>query len=785
MSKVRIYELAKELNVPSKKLVDALADLNLNVQNHMSTIDDQVADIIRDVLKARPKKAKRAETADSPMAPAADAPETKVPSSNREPVTDNLTKTSPSQSVPKAEPKKETDINRMADKNAEKVNTTNNQAPQAQQSDKLPSYVEDYLEEDDKSAKNQRPKRTPTVRTEGDRGKPRQQDNRRNNNQHGNRRRDSEPAKRAEPGTVKLPAGDITVGQLAQLLKRPVAEVIRKLIEYGIMAAINQVVDIDTATLVATDMGLKVEHAAPPAPEYDSPFEIPVEPDRPEELKLRPPVVTVMGHVDHGKTSLLDAIRRTNVTAHEAGGITQHIGAYQVDVMDRQVTFLDTPGHEAFTAMRARGARATDIAVLVVAADDGIMPQTIEAINHAKAAGVPIIVAVNKIDKPNANPDRVKQQLPEHGLVPEEWGGDTICVHVSAVRRDGIDDLLASILTVAEVMELKANPNKPARGVVIEAKVDKGRGPVATVLIHEGTLNVGDAILVGMSSGRIRAMVSDKGRRLKSAGPSTPVEIVGLSDVAIAGDPFMALDDEKVARGYADKMREKKRQEEMKKTSRVSLDDLFNQIQQGEVKELRIIVKADVQGSVEALRGSFEKLSNQEVGVKVIHEGVGPVNESDILLADASQAIIVGFNVRPDAATRKLAEQQGVDIRLYRVIYDAIEDLQKAMKGMLAPVFREVVLGQAQVRQVFKVTKVGTIAGSYVIEGKITRQSQVRLIRGGIVIYEGRIDSLKRFKDDAREVATGYECGIGLEKYNDIKEGDIIEAFINEKVEQA
>ncbi len=783
MSKIRIYELAKELNVPSKKLVDALADLNLDVQNHMSTIDDKVADIIRDVLKPRAKKSKRPDAADAPPEKADPAKITAQPELPQE----NQTKTSPSPSAPKAEPKKETDTHHMADKSTGRPNNTESQASPAQP-EKLPTYVEEYLEVDEKVApanKTQRPKRPVAGKAENDKGRPRQQDNRRNNNnQHNNRRRE-EPVRKVEASVVKLPAEDITVGDLAQLMKRPAAEVIKKLIEYGIMAAINQSIDIDTATLVATDLGYKVEQAAPPAPEYDNPFEIPVEPDRPDDLKLRPPVVTVMGHVDHGKTSLLDAIRRTNVTASEAGGITQHIGAYQVEVMDRQVTFLDTPGHEAFTAMRARGAKATDIAVLVVAADDGIMPQTVEAINHAKAAGVPIIVAVNKVDRPNANPDRVKQQLPEHGLVPEEWGGDTICVHVSALKREGIDDLLAAILTVAEIAELKANPNKLARGVVIEAKVDKGRGPVATVLVHEGTLNVGDAILAGMAVGRIRAMVSDKGRRLKSAGPSAPVEIVGLSDVAGAGDPFMAFEDEKIARNYADKMRESKRREEMKKTSRVSLDDLFNQIQQGEVKELRVIVKADVQGSIEALRGSFEKLSNQQVEVKVIHEGVGPVNESDILLADASQAIIVGFNVRPDSTTRKLAEQKDIDIRLYRVIYDAIEDLQKAMKGMLAPVFKEVVLGQAQVRQVFKVTKVGTIAGSYITDGKITRSALVRLIRGGVVVYEGRIDSLKRFKDDVKEVATGYECGIGLENFNDLKEGDVIEAFINEKVEQA
>ena len=622
-------------------------------------------------------------------------------------------------------------------------------------------------------------------RVSQERGKPRRRASGRREKRlpSGTKRGDKQmnASTKSEPKVVELPREDIVVGDLARLLKCSAAELIRKLVDLGIMAAINQPVDTDTAALVASELGFKVELAEPV---YDNPFEIPVEPDDPSELQARPPVVTVMGHVDHGKTSLLDAIRDTKVTATEAGGITQHIGAYQVEVMGQLITFLDTPGHEAFTAMRARGAQATDIAILVVAADDGIMPQTVEAINHAKAADVPIIVAINKIDRPQANPDRVKQQLTEHGLIPEEWGGDTMCVNVSALKRTGIDDLLTSILTLAEIAELRANPNKLARGLVIESKVDKGRGPVASVLVHEGTLNVGDAVLAGTAYGRIRAMSDARGRRQKRVGPSTPVEIIGLSDVPEAGEPFMVFADEKVARNYSEQMREKKREAELQTQTmqRTSLDDLFQQIQQGQIEELRIIIKADVQGSIEALRQSLLKLSTDEVAVKVIHASVGGVNESDILLATASDAVIIGFNVRPDANARRLAEQQKVDIRLYRVIYDAIEDVEKAIKGLLAPEFKEIVIGQAEVRQVFKVSKVGTIAGSYVTDGKITRQAQARLIRDGVVIYEGSIDSLKRFKDDAREVAQGYECGIGLEKFNDIKEDDIIEAFIMQEV---
>lgn len=782
MSKIRIYELAKELDIPSKKLVEALADLNLNVKNHMSTIDIIVADIIRDVLLPKGKQVQG-----TPSVSEEPTESTKPVLSTPDPVAvESKPKVSKQRRSKSAQPvnKKESDTKQMTVRDEATKQPSNASRGDSISSLEQLEVGEEYLESP-RTREFERVKskgRSANVKSKesAPSARPKPADSRRRKERSAAEQ--EQAAKKAEPTKVVIPREDIAVSDLAMLLKRPATEVIRQLIGLGIMAAINQAVESDTAALVASELGFAVELAAPPAPVYDNPFDIPVEPDASEDLQPRPPVVTVMGHVDHGKTSLLDAIRHTKVTAGEAGGITQHIGAYQVEIMGQLITFLDTPGHEAFTSMRARGARATDIAILVVAADDGVMPQTIEAINHAKAAGVPVIVAVNKIDRPQANPDRVKQQLTEHGLIPEEWGGETICVNVSARERIGIDDLLTSILTLAEMAELKANPNKLARGLVIESKVDKGRGPVASVLVNEGTLKVGDAILAGMSYGRIRAMQNASGRRIKTAGPSAPVEVVGLSEVPEAGEPFMVLQDEKEARNYSELMRSKKRETDLQVVQRVSLDDLFQQIQQGQTQELRIIIKADVQGSIEALSQSLIKLSNQEVEVKIIHAGVGTVNESDILLATASDAIIVGFNVRPDASVRRLAEQQKVDIRLYRIIYDAIEDVEKAIKGLLAPVFKEVVLGQAEVRQVFKVSKVGTIAGSYVTDGKITRQAQARLIRGGIIVHESRIESLKRFKDDAKEVAAGYECGIGLEGFNDIKEGDTVEAFTMEEV---
>ena len=576
---------------------------------------------------------------------------------------------------------------------------------------------------------------------------------------------------------IKIP-DEITVGELASRLKVQAAEIIKRLMSVGVMASISDVIDYDTAALVAMEIGAKVEKEVFVTIE-ERLFE--PEEDKDEDLVKRSPIVVVMGHVDHGKTSLLDAIRKTNVTTGEAGGITQHIGAYQVRINGEAITFLDTPGHEAFTAMRARGAQVTDIAVLVVAADDGIMPQTVEAINHAKAANVSIIVAINKIDKPTANPDKVKQELTEYGLVPEEWGGDVICVPVSAKTGENIDTLLEMINLVAEVQELKANPNRMATGTVIEARLDKGRGPVATMLVQNGTLYTGDVIIAGAALGRVRVMLDDRGNRIQAAGPSMPVEITGLAEVPAAGDTFHAVEDERLAKELVEQRKQEAKEEQFSAYRKVTLDNLFSQISEGEMKELPIIVKADVQGSVEAVKQSLEKISNEEVRVKVIHGAVGAVSESDVMLANASNAIIVGFNVRPDPVAKEMAEREDVEIRLYRIIYDAINEITDAMKGMLAPKYRDVDLGRAEVRQVYKISSVGTVAGCYVLDGKLARNAKIRVVRDGIVVAEDEMSSLKRFKDDAKEVAKGYECGVTLEKFADIKEGDIFEAYITEE----
>ncbi len=578
---------------------------------------------------------------------------------------------------------------------------------------------------------------------------------------------------------VQIP-DEITVSEFASRMKIAPPEVVKKLMMMGMMVTLNQTIDYDTAALVAEELGVECTREVVVSIEerlFDETE------DAAEDLITRAPVVCVMGHVDHGKTSLLDAIRHTNVTAGEAGGITQHIGAYRVKVNGRDITFLDTPGHEAFTAMRARGAKATDIAILVVAADDGIMPQTVEAINHAKAAGIDIIVAINKMDKPSANPDAIKQELTKYELVPEEWGGDVICVPVSALMRTGIDDLLENVLLVADMKELKANPDRRAKGIVIESKLDKGRGPVATVLVQNGTLRTGDIVIAGTAVGRVRVMTDHNGRTLKEAGPSVPVEIVGLAEVPVSGDDFAAVEDERMARTLADQRRDKAKEEGFKANARANLNDLFAQISEG-IKELNIIIKADVAGSAEAVKQSLEKLSNEEVKVRVIHAAVGGIIEGDVMLAAASNAIIVGFNVRPDKAAIDSAERQKVDIRTYRIIYECIEEIEAAMKGMLAPKFRENLLGHAEVRQTIHVPNVGFIAGSYVQDGKITRASQIRVVRDGVVIFEDKISSLRRFKDDVREVAEGYECGIGLDRFNDIKVGDILEAFVMEEIRQ-
>ncbi len=608
--------------------------------------------------------------------------------------------------------------------------------------------------------------------------------------QFGNKRRQEEQEKmrrleqqaqvKKAPLKVLIP-DEISVGELASRLKKTAAEVIKQLMKLGVMASISQNVDYDTASLVAMELGAIPEKEVVVTIEerlFDE------REDTTEELVERAPVVVVMGHVDHGKTSLLDAIRKTSVTSGEAGGITQHIGAYRVKAQGREITFLDTPGHAAFTSMRARGAQVTDVVILVVAADDGIMPQTVEAINHAKAADVPLIVAVNKMDKPTANPDRVLQQLTEYELVPEEWGGSTIVCPISALKGDGIDNLLEMVLLTADMQELKANPNRLAKGTVIEAKLDRGRGPVATVLVQNGTLNHGDIVIAGTSVGRVRAMTDENGRRMEKAGPSVPVEIVGLAEVPGAGDVFYSVEDERMARTLAEKRKFEEKERQNAAMQKVTLENLFSSIEQGNVKDLNVIVKADVQGSAEAVKASLEKISNEEVRVRVIHNAVGGINNSDIMLAEASNAIIVGFNVRPEAGVADAAAAAHVDMRLYRIIYDAIEEIEQAMKGMLAPTFKEVVLGHAEVRQTFKVSGVGTIAGCYVQDGKMQRNEKVRIVRDSIVVFEGDLSSLKRFKDDAKEVAAGYECGLSFEKFNDVKIGDIIEAYVMEQIQR-
>ena len=600
-----------------------------------------------------------------------------------------------------------------------------------------------------------------------------------------NRKRPANNAPKVQQPVIEVPkptyveiGESINVKEFASLIKREVNEVIKALFMLGVMVTINQDIDYDTAQLIGEEFGVEVGQKAPD----EDPTEVPEVEDDPAKRLPRPPVITVMGHVDHGKTSLLDAIRKTNVTAREAGGITQHIGAYKVNYQGKQIVFLDTPGHEAFTAMRARGAQVTDVAILVVAADDGVMPQTIEAINHAKAAKVPIIVAINKIDRPGANPDHVKQQLAEHELIPEDWGGDTIMVPVSAHQKTGISDLLEMILLVAEMQELKANPNLPAHGTIIEAQLDKGRGPVATVLVQRGTLHIGDTIIAGTAYGKVRAMINDRGEKVKKALPSTPVEVLGLNDVPQAGD-ILDSTDEKTARSVAEKRIAKKREEEIQVNSKVSLDDLFQRIQEGELKELNIVVKADVQGTIEALKASLQKIKNEEVKVVVVHAGVGSITESDVMLASAANALIIGFNVRPDANARKASETEKVDVRTYRVIYDALNDVEAAIKGMLAPKFKEVIQGRVEVRQLITISKL-LIAGCYVLEGKVTNSSKVRVVRDGIVVHEGEIESLRRFKDDVKEVAQGFECGITLDKFRDLKEGDIFEIYNMEEIKE-
>lgn len=750
MEKIRAYELSKAFGFPSKEIVKVLHDYNVSTKNHMSALSEYELDVIFEYYTQKNQvsdfslyEQKKEEPAKEAKAEAA-AEETEVP------VEDVAIEVG--RKVRTVDTRVNTvDLDRIDDEKIEEL---------------IPENVKETG-----SSKKQKINQKKKQKQMGTKQKPSPED--------ALKKKEAKKEKKEEKLHVLIP-DEITVGELAERLKKPATEIIKKLMLLGIMASVNENVDFDTASLIAEELGATFEKEIILTEEDKLFNDIP---DGPEQLQPRSPVVVVMGHVDHGKTSLLDYIRKSNVTAGEFGGITQHIGAHRVRVGDKKITFLDTPGHEAFTAMRARGAMVTDIAILVVAADDGIMPQTIEAINHARAAEVSIIVAINKIDKEGANPDRVKQELTEHGLVPEEWGGDTICVEVSAKQGTNIDTLLDMVLLVAEMRELKANPDRAAKGTVIESKLDKGRGPVATVLVQNGTLKVGDIVVAGMAVGHVRAMVDDKGKNVKKAGPSIPVEILGLSEVPEGGDIFYAVDDERKAREVVEARKFKEKQEKQKKASAISLDNLFEHIEAGKMKELNIIVKADVQGSVEAVSQSLGRVSNEEVRVNVIHGAVGAVTESDVMLASASNAIIVGFNVRPTPGATVAAENAEVDIRLYRVIYDAIEDIEKALKGMLEPTFREAVIGHVEIRTTFRVSGVGTIGGAYVTDGKIQRNSSVRVVRDGIVIHEGELGSLKRFKDDVKEVNSGYECGISIDKYNDIKEGDVVEAYVMEQVE--
>ena len=776
-NKYRVHEVAKDFGVSTKEITEILTKYAETPKNHMQVLEDRELSLIFEYLtQHNPVSsiaviyAEGAKAAEKKPAPAA----------------------KPAQSAPaqsSGKPQQQTPAAGNA-KPAEQPKQPMSRVPQRQVVDtrkatnvNLDKYDEKLQDMADARSSGKRDQQAPQ-------GKEKFRNKQRRDNNFNSNKRKQEEADRLRklrlevikktPVTVQIP-DEISVGELASRMKKTGAEVVKCLMKNGIMASLSQMIDFDTAAIIAEELGCKVEKEVVVTIEERL---IDDHQDKDEDLVPRAPVVVVMGHVDHGKTSLLDYIRHAHVASGEAGGITQHIGAYQVEIHGKPITFLDTPGHEAFTSMRARGAMVTDIAILVVAAEDGIMPQTVESINHAKAAGIPIIVAINKMDKPEANPERIKQQLTEYGLVCEEWGGDTIVCPISAKTGMGVDNLLEMLTLTAEVGELKANPNRAAQGTVIEARLDKGRGPVATLLVQNGTLHQGDIIIAGTSVGRVRAMVSDKGQRITEAGPSVPVEITGLSEAPSAGATFNAVADEKLARELVEQRKAEEKAKANAPVTKVSLEDLFSQIQAGEMKNLNLIVKADVQGSVEAVKSSLEKLSNEEVRVRVIHGGVGAINESDVMLASTSQAIIVGFNVRPDAAARDSAARANVDMRMYRVIYDAINEIEAAMKGMLAPKFREVLLGHAEVRQTYKVSGVGTVAGCYVQDGKLQRKDcQVRLVRDGIVIHEGVLASLQRFKDSVKEVQAGYECGLSIEKFNDIKEGDIVEAFTMEQIE--
>lgn len=821
MIKYRVHEVAKDLNIPNKDVIDMLQKYCNETKKHMTALTEDELDLVFEsftqkhsaenldayfadnaqaeaviveeekpdvIIEAAPVPAPAptpAPVIPAPAVPAAPAPRKAVKPGKITPVRPKPTQQPAPQQA--AQVKKPPVAPRPQQNTAASDDSDSNvvKKPTGRIVDTRSSHVdmERYNEKYDRLAsekvktENTVQKQKLTQRSSQYRGKPR---NARRETESERLRRIALERKQKQM-TITVPE-EITVNELALRLKATAAEVIKKLMVLGVFASLNDVIDFDTASLVAMEFHAKVEKEVVVTIEEQI---IDDSEDVDDNLVTRAPVVVVMGHVDHGKTSLLDAIRHANVTSTEAGGITQHIGAYRVPVGDRKITFLDTPGHAAFTTMRARGAQVTDIAVLVVAADDGIMPQTVEAIHHAKAANVSIIVAINKMDKPGANPDLVKQQLTEYELVPEEWGGDTPCIPVSAVTKQGIKDLLEMIVLVADMKELKANPDRAAKGTVIEARLDKGRGPIATVLVQNGTLRIGDIIVAGTSVGRVRAMTDDKGNKVEEAGPSVPVEITGLDDVPTGGDVFNAVSDERLARELVEQRRNEQKEEQFNAQTKVTLDNLFDQMQLSDMKELQLIIKADVQGSAEAVCQSLSKLSNEEVRVNIIHSGVGAINESDVMLANASNAIIVGFNVRPDPVAEENAKREGIDIRLYRVIYNCIEEIEAAMKGMLAPKFREVQLGRAECREVYKITNVGTIVGSHITSGKVTRNAQIRVVRDGIVLAEDKISSLRRFKDDVKEVADGYDCGIGLEHFNDVKVGDILEAFIMEEYKEA
>nr|WP_325218891.1 translation initiation factor IF-2 [uncultured Oscillibacter sp.] len=804
IEKYRVHEVAKDFGLPTKTITEILTKYGAAPKNHMQVLTDRELSIIFDRLtqdhpisdiqaifqetyqEAKPAPAEEKKPAPQP---AQGKPSAQPGKQGQQPAAGQPSAQGqkPQSGQPKPAPQQQGQQNQQ---NQQPVQRPASRVPQKKIVDtrkggdvNLAKYDERLEtlggQQGERMQRQQRSGREKVRGGQQRRGGPVFSNKRRQDEAEKMRRLQLEIAKKA-PVKVSIP-DEISVGELASRMKKTGAEVVKALMKNGIMASLPQMIDYDTAAFIAEEMGCKVEKEVVVTIEEKL---IDVSEDKAEDLVPRAPVVVVMGHVDHGKTSLLDTIRNTSVASGEAGGITQHIGAYQVQVNGKPITFLDTPGHEAFTSMRARGAMVTDIAILMVAADDGIMPQTIESISHAKAANIPIVVAVNKIDKENANPDKVMQQLTEHGLVPEDWGGETICCKISAKKNIGIDHLLEMVTLTAEMAELTANPNRAGQGTVIEARLDKGRGPVATLLVQNGTLKQGDIIIAGTAVGRVRTMLDYKGGRLTEAGPSVPVEIAGLSEAPTAGSPFFAVSDERMARELVEQRKAEERAKAAAPVQKVSLENLFDQIQAGERKELALIVKADVQGSVEAVKASLEKLSNEEVNVRVIHGGVGAVNESDVMLASSSNAIIVGFNVRPDAAARDGAARQNVDMRMYRVIYDCIDEITAAMKGMLAPKYREALLGHAEVRQTYKVSGVGTVAGCYVQDGKIVRNCSIRLVRDGIVIHEGVLGSLQRFKDAAKEVASGYECGLTIEKFNDIKEGDIVEGYTMEEIPQ-